>query len=424
MGSRLMIAGVSVVVLLGVYSTTARSQQNPYRLKETDQKKLCLTCHTDFEEILKKPFVHTAVQSGECSGCHDPHGSSHGQLLSVATRQLCASCHDTMIPAGARSAHKVVADGECTKCHDPHASNNRANLLAAGNDLCVGCHKALGDAVAKAKFKHAPVGKGCVNCHDPHGSAQSAHLLKSAVPALCLGCHKPDAPAFVAAHMKYPVAKADCTSCHDPHGSDQTALLLNDVHPPLASRMCDRCHERFDSATPFATRLPGYELCRECHGDMVKATLAKPRLHWPVADRKGCVNCHSPHASRQGKLLKAETPALCGSCHADTLQRIAAVPVKHEPVAAGTCLACHSPHSSDGVYLFNDPSVNKLCTACHDYAAHSAHPIGEKAIDPRNKNLRVDCLSCHKGHGTEYQRMLLAATNVELCTRCHKQFAR
>jgi DmsE family decaheme c-type cytochrome len=424
MRSRLTIACVSVVVLLGVYASTARSQQNPYRLKETDQKKLCLACHTDFAQLLEKRFVHTAVKSGECSGCHDPHASAHGKLLSAGVRQICATCHQAVIPPNAKSAHKVVADGDCTKCHDPHASENPAHLLVAGNDLCLGCHKDLGAAVAAAKFKHAPVGQGCVTCHDPHGSAQSVRLLKKAVPALCLGCHKPDSPSFVARHMRYPVAKADCTTCHDPHGSNQPALLLNNVHPPLAARQCDRCHERPDSATPFATRLPGYELCRDCHGDMVKTTLAKARLHWPVADKKGCVNCHSPHASREEKLLKAATPALCGSCHADTLKRIAAVTVKHQPVVEGQCMACHSPHSSDGTYLFNDPSVNTLCSTCHDYAAHSAHPIGEKAVDPRNKNLRVDCLSCHKGHGTEFKWMLLAATNVELCTRCHKQFAR
>jgi DmsE family decaheme c-type cytochrome len=424
MGSRLTIACVSVVALLGVYQATADGQQNPYRLKETDQKKLCLTCHTDFAAILKKPYVHTAVRNGECSGCHNPHTSSHGKLLAVSTRELCASCHATMIPAGAKSAHKVVADGQCTRCHDPHASANPDNLLVAGNDLCVGCHKDLGAAVASAKFKHAPVAKGCVSCHDAHGSAQSAHLLKTAVPALCLGCHKPDAPAFTAAHMKYPVAKASCTTCHDPHGSNQAGLLLNDVHPPLASRMCDRCHERPDSPTPFATKKPGYELCADCHGEMVKTTLARPHLHWPVADRKGCVNCHSPHASRQDKLLKEAVPALCGNCHADTLQRAANVAVKHQPVTDGSCSVCHSPHSSDAVYLFTNPSLNALCTTCHDYETHSAHPLGEKAVDPRNKNLRVDCLSCHKGHGNENKWMLLAPTNIELCTRCHKQFAR
>jgi DmsE family decaheme c-type cytochrome len=421
--SRLMIACVSVVVLLGLHSA-ARSQQNPYRLKDLDQKKLCLACHTDFEQKLKKRFVHTAVKSGECSGCHNPHVSSHGKLLSTSTREICAACHDSMIPANAKSAHKVVADGECQKCHDPHASDNAANLLGKGDDLCIGCHKDLGEAVKKVKFKHIPMEQGCLTCHDPHGSDQSVRLLKNAVPALCVKCHKPDSPAFVTQHMKYPVAKASCTSCHDPHGSNQPALLLNSVHPPVSAGNCNQCHVGPDSPTPFATKQPGYELCKGCHGEMVTTTMAKGRLHWPVADKRGCVNCHNPHASRHDKLLKADTPELCRSCHADTLRRIAAVPVKHAPVDGGSCVACHSPHASDGVYLINQPSIGQLCAKCHDYQTHSAHPIGEKAVDPRNKNLRVDCLSCHKAHGTEFKHMLLAETNIELCTRCHKKFAR
>jgi len=239
-----------------------------------------------------------------------------------------------------------------------------------------------------------------------------------------VGCHKPDSPVFQARHMKYPVAKASCTSCHDPHGSSQPALLLGNVHAPVGAGSCNRCHEAPDSPTPFATKQSGYQLCKGCHNDMVNATLAKSRLHWPVADKRGCVNCHSPHASRYTKLLKQDTPGLCGACHADTLQRISATRVKHAPVEGGTCVACHSPHGSNGAYLFEPSSVIKLCTNCHDYEKHSAHPIGEKAVDPRNKNLRVDCLSCHKGHGTEFKKMQLAGTNLELCTRCHKKFGR
>lgn len=423
MGSRLTIACVSVFVLLGVHQA-ATSQQNPFRLKDTDQKKICLACHTDFEQKLKKRFVHSAVQAGECSGCHDPHVSSHSKLLSSESRQICAGCHGSVIPDRAKSAHKVVADGECQKCHDPHASDNPAILVAKGNDLCFGCHKELAAAVKAARFRHHPVEQGCTTCHDPHGSIESVHLLKTAVPALCARCHKADTPTFQARHQKYPVAKASCTSCHDPHGSNQPALLLNNVHPPVAERACNQCHEGPASATPFATKAAGYELCKGCHAEVVNGIMAKGRLHWPVADKRGCVNCHSPHASKFAKLLTATTPELCGHCHADTLTRIAAATAKHAPVAGGTCPACHSPHGADGVYLVSQPSMTKLCETCHDYQTHSSHPIGEKAVDPRNKNLRVDCLSCHKGHGTEFKRMLLAGTNIELCTRCHKKYGR
>ncbi|MBP1635151.1 MAG: cytochrome family protein [Acidobacteria bacterium] len=422
MRSRLTLACVSVVVLLAAHP--ARAQQNPYRLKEPDQKKICLSCHTDFEQTLKKRYVHTAVQAGECSGCHDPHVSSHAKLLSADTTRICATCHQSVIPANAKSVHTVVAEGQCAKCHDPHASDNPAILLGKGSDLCFGCHKEMGDELAKVKFRHSPVEQGCLTCHAAHGSDQSIRLLKDALPGLCLKCHKPDSPAFASRHKGYPVAKASCTSCHDPHGSNQPALLLNSVHPPVRNGTCGACHEGPDSPKPFATKQAGYELCRACHGEMVSATLAKGRLHWPVADKTGCVSCHNPHASRHDKLLKAAGAGLCGRCHADTLKRIAAVPVKHAPVNDGSCIACHQPHSAGGAYLVDQPSMNELCTTCHDYSTHSAHPLGEKAIDPRNKNLRVDCLSCHKGHGTEYKWMLLAATNVELCTQCHTKFAR
>lgn len=423
MTHRLTLIGLALVASLTA-ATVVHSQQNPYRLKEPDQKKLCLSCHTDFEQKLKSRFIHTPVKTGECSGCHEAHVSSHGKLLSSEPKEICGTCHDKMIPADAKSVHKVVAEGECQKCHDPHGSDNAANLVAKGSDLCFTCHKTLGEAIKKAKFRHSPVEQGCSTCHTPHASDKAGRLLKTAVPGICVNCHKPDIPAFTARHNKYPVGKASCTSCHDPHGSSQPALLLNTVHAPVGAGSCGQCHEAPDSATPFATKRPGYQLCKGCHSEMVNAAMAKKHLHGPVGDREGCVNCHNPHASKQNKLLKAETAQLCGSCHSDTIKRIGAVAAKHAPVDAGTCTACHSPHSADGSHLVDQDTVSKLCSTCHDYQTHSAHPIGEKAVDPRNPNLRVDCLSCHKAHGTDFKRMLLTETNLELCTQCHKKYGR
>jgi predicted CXXCH cytochrome family protein len=412
------------LALFVAFGAVGFAQQNPYRLKDPDQRKLCIACHGEFEQTLKKKFVHSAVKSGECSSCHSPHVSDHSKLLSEDTRKICASCHDSVEPKNAKSVHKVVAHGDCGKCHDPHASDNTANLVANGNALCVGCHKQIGEAVKNAKFKHAPVEQGCVTCHAPHGSDKSDALLKSPNPGLCLGCHKADTAAFANRHMNYPVARAACTSCHDPHASDTPGLLYRNVHAPVAARNCSQCHEAANSPNALATKTAGSELCRQCHNDMVTTTLSKPRLHWPVADKRACLNCHNPHASKETKLLKASAGTLCTSCHADTGRRIAAVAVKHQPAQEGMCVACHSPHASTGTYLIDSPSVAETCGKCHDYSEHSAHPIGEKAIDPRNKNLRVDCESCHKAHGTPFKRMLTAPTNVELCTPCHKQYGR
>jgi predicted CXXCH cytochrome family protein len=189
--------------------------------------------------------------------------------------------------------------------------------------------------------------------------------------------------------------------------------------------MCNQCHEEPTSATPFKTKKAGFELCRGCHYDMVNATLSKNRIHWPLVDRRGCLNCHSPHASKKAALLKGDSmTSLCGSCHQDTITRQEKALSKHNPVQEGMCTTCHSPHASDAVLLLNQRSVIELCTSCHDFSHHSSHPIGEKALDPRNKNLSLDCLSCHKSHGSEQKRLAHFQFGMDLCVQCHEQLKR
>lgn len=410
-------------VLLFCMQSWAEDNSKVYKLKPGAYSKLCLNCHTAFQEKLKRRFIHTPVKK-DCTGCHSPHASSHGKLLAAGTAKICASCHQTIIPATAQSVHKVVADGECMKCHDPHSADNANNLVQTGNALCFTCHKTMGETISHVKHKHNPVEKGCLNCHLPHASANGQFLLKDKVNVLCLGCHKSDQPIFVKMHMNYPVVNANCTGCHDPHGSDMAGILYNNVHRPVAARMCNQCHEEATSPTPLKTKRGGYELCRGCHNDMVNGAFSKNRLHWPLLDKQGCLTCHNPHASAQKGLLKAPLASLCGSCHADTIKRQEKSVTKHEPVMAGQCTSCHDPHASDSVLLTKKSNIIDLCGTCHDWMKHSSHPIGPKVRDPRNKNVTVSCLSCHRAHGTEFKNMMPFATTSETCVQCHEQFRR
>jgi len=417
-------------------------QQNKFKLKPDAKGKLCLNCHEGFKEKIKNQFVHTPVKTGECSECHNPHASTHGKLLDEDANKVCAKCHENILPKDPKSIHKVVMEGNCVKCHDPHASNNKSVLLKPGNELCVECHKDIGNAIAKVKFKHPPVGKGCMNCHDPHASAKSDNLLKGDLVSLCTSCHKTDSPAFVRQHMNYPVGKSNCSSCHDPHGSDKAGILFANVHTPVANKQCGQCHEASTSPTPFKTKKVGYEQCRGCHSSMLNETFNMNRVHWSLVDKTGCMNCHEPHASKQKGLLKGETAALCGKCHSDTMEkqkRLAAlekqekmVPkekqergaLTHSPVQQGDCLACHTPHASNSLFLMKKSTTMELCSACHEWQKHSTHPIGEKTVDSRNKNLTMDCLSCHLSHGTGYKHMIPFPTITDLCVQCHKQYKR
>ena len=428
------------LVSMAVFSLA--HSQNKFKLKPGATGELCLNCHDKFSEKLKSPFVHTPVKNGECSECHNPHTSSHGKLLGDDPNKACLKCHEAVVPEKAKSSHKIVAEGNCVGCHDPHASNHKANLLKAGNDLCLSCHKELGVAITKIKFKHSPVAKGCLNCHDPHGSAKADHLLKNDLVALCAQCHKPDSPSFAKQHMAYPVGKSDCSSCHNAHGSNQEGILFDNVHAPVTKGGCTQCHDAATSATPFKTKRAGYELCRGCHSSMMSDALNKNRIHWPIVDKVGCLNCHKPHASKEEKLLLGDSKSLCGKCHSDTMklqvklaerekQENAAAKGKvikgaltHLPIREGNCEACHASHASESTFLLKQSSIVKLCENCHDWSKHSNHPMGEKVSDSRNKNLTMQCLSCHASHGTGYRYLIPFPTVTDLCVQCHKDYKR
>jgi predicted CXXCH cytochrome family protein len=131
--------------------------------------------------------------------------------------------------------------------------------------------------------------------------------------------------------------------------------------------------------------------------------------------------------------------ALCGKCHSDTVENMQRLAEKdkqekaaakgrqprgelvHKPVQDGECLKCHSVHSSDSVLLMKQPSIIELCGTCHDWQKHTSHPMGEKYADTRNRNLMIDCLSCHRSHGTGYRYLMPFPTTTETCVQCHKE---
>lgn len=420
---RTLIITILMVASACLAVTTVQAEDK-FKLKPGARGKLCLSCHTAFSAKMSAKHVHTPLVKGDCSGCHNPHAANHGKLLDADADSVCYSCHDRMIPTGAASSHQAVAKGECISCHDPHSSANPANLVRGGSELCFECHKQLGEKIKANKFGHAPVKQNCLRCHNPHASEKNASLLKTAEPALCLDCHKATTAGFKQRHMNYPVEQGRCTSCHDPHGSNSGAILADHVHAPIKNQMCNQCHNEPGSAQPFALKKDGYELCKGCHNDMINEAFAKNRLHWPMVDQTGCVNCHAPHASTEAGLLRKPMLEVCGSCHADTLARQDRAQTKHQPISDGECSTCHSPHASDNLFLQKEATTIATCAQCHDWQTHSTHPIGAEVIDPRNPNVTLDCLSCHRTHGTEYKHFIYYQDIQSLCVQCHTKYRR
>ena len=417
------VAIACLCAFLGLGSVMpAAGQQNPYRLKDADEKKLCLACHTDFEQTLKKASVHTPVKAGECSGCHDPHVSSHDKLLPRKKGRSAWSATRQRV-GKARSRHKAVAEGACEKCHDPHASDNPNNLIGRGNDLCVGCHKELGESIKTAKFRHDPVERGCLTCHAAHGSDQSQHLLKTAEPSLCLGCHKPGTPAFQSRHQNYPVAKATCTSCHDPRVESSGAAAERRA-PAGRSRGVQPLPRGADLAQPVRDEASGLR--------------ALPDL--PQRSRRGDVlEAPPPLAGRPAAGLRQLPQPACLALP-EARARPGREPVPRVPRRHRGAAVDHrrEARASGRGYVRRVSLAPRLRRGSPGHAAHGGRglldlprlPEALRAPDrregggPTEQEPPRELPELPQGARHPFKRMLLAETTSELCTRCHKKYAR
>lgn len=419
---------VAICILFSLFFTASAYSKNDMRLKPGAKKNTCLKCHKTFKKKIRVKHLHTALKKGACTSCHTPHTSSHQGLLTEEPKAICLDCHKDIIPDTSKSLHGIVAEGKCNKCHDPHGSEIPFQLVKKGNSICYQCHQDANKETAGLKYKHPPLigEKGCLNCHTPHASDIQRSLLKAKTPGLCIKCHDTQNSKFIASHKNYPVAKSECTSCHNPHGSNTKGMLFDNAHAPLVQKKCERCHTAETSA-PLKIPQKGTGLCMNCHARTITEALGKNRLHWPLAGKDACRNCHTPHASKQKKLLNGPFETVCGKCHSDTveLQEWSKRNPKNkklcEPVKSGNCVVCHSPHASNYPLLFEKPTSNEnFCGRCHEWEKHSTHPIGDKIIDQRNKNLTLDCMSCHNACGTQNRPMMLHfQTTSELCIQCH-----
>lgn len=351
----------------------------------------CVACHP----APRRDIVHAPFDQGNCTACHDPHHSEHGDLLRTDNDlELCGQCHEAQthledhayvhgpVSVGGcllcHSGHSsfqphLLLDGmnclechvdmaerlsvsehihppvleNCALCHDPHASDHRFQLKGAPQVMCLDCHPGIRQKIESARSYHSALAtnEGCNNCHSTH-SALLPKLLKKPVDQLCMDCHMEeiegkDGHTYLGIGDKLkssefhhgPIREGNCTACHDPHGTPVIAHLRN-AYP-----------DRFYA--PYEPDL--YSLCFGCHD---VAAFESERTSSATGFRDGTRNLHYLHVHRE----KGRTCRACHDTHASNLPRHMResvpfgaweIPVNYtRGEDGGTCASgCHKPRS-------------------------------------------------------------------------------
>ncbi len=88
-----------------------------------DESELCYDCHSDWK---KTKWVHGPIGAGQCSICHDPHGTKVKGFLIRKGDSVCFYCHSEA-RVGPHSKEK--GSKSCVYCHDPHSSDSGRLML-------------------------------------------------------------------------------------------------------------------------------------------------------------------------------------------------------------------------------------------------------------------------------------------------------
>ena len=113
---------------------------------------------------------HFKDDNFSCDTCHRNINNWNFQLTR-AEDELCYDCHDRM--DAQEWVHGPIGVGQCSICHDPHGSKKRNFLTRKGDGLCFYCHNEVRMKMHVSEKKI----KSCASCHDSH-SAETQNLLK------------------------------------------------------------------------------------------------------------------------------------------------------------------------------------------------------------------------------------------------------
>lgn len=261
----------------------------------------------------------------------------------------------------------------------------RRHLLVAASMLSVGllvpAGRALG-AQLRTEVKRSPILRGAAL--KPYPANVAKFGMAPFMAGQCIVCHQSNDPQKPGP-IKHASINEECFSCHD----DVREVMSRRFKHVSAKDSCTDCHNPHNSKEPALLHTDMVTLCTSCHvgiGAQIKAAKIK---HFAITKDKKCSNCHNPHAANVERLLIALPFNLCVNCHSkdgmlstdgkpmpNYTKLLSENPVWHDPVKAKDCSACHRTHGGENYRLLI-----------------AAYP--ETFYAPFEKKTYALCFSCH-----------------------------
>jgi DmsE family decaheme c-type cytochrome len=295
-------------------------------------------------------------------------------------------------PQAAQARTLRSQDSKDKANHDAQAQQGSSGYIGA--EACKACHEEIYN-----NFEKTPHWKTTYNTRG--GESKQG----------CEACHGPGqahvegggdkTKIFIFKNVSAQVQSERCLTCHSLGEEHSNFLRSQHLKNNVGCVDCHSPHHSKDVAHLMRESQP--QLCFTCHGE-VKPDFSKPFHHRVNEGLVKCTDCHNPHGGFQTRQLRstAAQDVVCFNCHTDKQGPFA---FEHAPVKTEGCVSCHVPHGSSNPRLLKRSQVNLLCLECHTLTVDTAAP-GIPSFHNQAQKYQA-CTVCHIAvHGSNSDHFL------------------